>query len=373
VSQTDEASVEIIARLVPALLRGLHAMEFAGRHLSPTTLEELIKAVAGRKDELAAALAASRAGNWPERFQPVRDCLEKAGEAAGEGLGAFVGAGQAEQPIVAAYRALRNYARAAEALYPLAAHLKPVGQFFIEASARDDRQLNERLAAADPERDNVGFMHVDGPSGTRGGFSLYVPEYYDARRAWPLVVAMHGGSGNGGAFLWSWLREARTRGLIVIAPTARGSTWSLMEPEIDGPNIERMVADVAANWTVDRSRMLLTGMSDGGTFTYVLGLRGDYCRFTHLAPVAAVFHPLMLKSADAERLRGLPIHIVHGARDWMFPPEVAQNAERALRRAGAEVVYREIADLSHTYPRDQNGVILDWFLRGQREQTESAT
>jgi len=26
------------------------------------------------------------------------------------------------------------------------------------------------------------------------------------------------------------------------------------------------------------------------------------------------------------------------------------------------VVYREIADLSHTYPRDENGAILDWFL-----------
>ena len=32
-------------------------------------------------------------------------------------------------------------------------------------------------------------------------------------------------------------------------------------------------------------------------------------------------------------------------------------------QAGAEVVYREIADLSHTYPRDENGAILDWFFK----------
>jgi phospholipase/carboxylesterase len=25
------------------------------------------------------------------------------------------------------------------------------------------------------------------------------------------------------------------------------------------------------------------------------------------------------------------------------------------------VVFREIADLSHTYPRDENGAILDWL------------
>ena len=37
--------------------------------------------------------------------------------------------------------------------------------------------------------------------------------------------------------------------------------------------------------------------------------------------------------------------------------------ERTLKEAGAAVVYREIADLSHTYPRDENARILDWFLK----------
>jgi phospholipase/carboxylesterase len=42
---------------------------------------------------------------------------------------------------------------------------------------------------------------------------------------------------------------------------------------------------------------------------------------------------------------------------------MARNAEHALQQADAAVIYREIADLSHTYPRDENAVILDWFLR----------
>jgi phospholipase/carboxylesterase len=359
---SDEPSVEIIARLAPAILRGLHALEFASRHLSPATLQELIAAIAKRDDPIGDALAASRAASWPERLEPVRLCLERAADATLAGLSGFLAAGDAPQPIVAAYRALRNYARAAEAIYPLAAHLRPVSQFFLEAPARDDKAFAERLASIDPLREQVGFMHVDGPAGTRGGFSLYVPEYYDPAQSYPLVVALHGGSGNGGAFLWSWMREARTRGIVVIAPTAKGATWSLMEPEIDGPNIDRMIDQVAADWNIDTGRMLLTGMSDGGTFTYVLGLRGG-CRFTHLAPIAAAFHPMMMTFADADRVRGLPIRIVHGAQDWMFPPEMAQGAERALQQAGADVSYREIADLSHTYPRDENAAILDWFVR----------
>ncbi|HKU98045.1 MAG TPA: phospholipase [Vineibacter sp.] len=360
-SEQNEPAVDAIAALVPATLRALHALEFAGRHLAPATLAQLIKAIAGRESDVTAALSASRAFAWPGRLHPARDCLERAAEAAGEGITAFLAAGEAPQPMFAAYRALRAYARAAEAIYPMAPHLRPVSQFFLEPAARDDAALAARLAAADPTREHVGVMHVGGKPGTRGAFSLYVPEWYDASRAWPLVVAMHGGSGNGGAFLWSWVREARTRGFIVIAPTASGATWSLMEPQVDGPAIDRMVEDVAGQWTIDATRQLLTGMSDGGTFTYVLGLRGDY-RFTHLAPIAASFHPLLMSFADADRVRGLPIHIVHGTHDWMFPPEMAQGAHQALQQAGAAVVYREIADLSHTYPRDENAAILDWFL-----------
>ena len=356
-----EPAIDAVAELVPATLKALHALEFAGRHLSPASLLQLIEAMAGRDDEVNAALAASRALDWPGHLAPVRERLEPAAEAAAQGIAGLRGAADAPQPIVAAYRALRNYAKAAESIYPMTAFLKPVSQFFLESSARDDSVLLDRLAAVDPAQGNSGVLHVGGPPGTRGAFSLYVPEYYDAATAWPLVVAMHGGSGNGGAFLWSWVREARTRGFVVMAPTAIGATWSLMEPDVDGPSIDRMVEHVAAHWNIDPTRQLLTGMSDGGTFSYVLGLRAG-CRFTHLAPVAAAFHPMLMSFADADRVRGLPIHIVHGVQDWMFPPELARSAERTLAAAGATVVYREIADLSHTYPRDENGHILDWFL-----------
>jgi phospholipase/carboxylesterase len=71
----------------------------------------------------------------------------------------------------------------------------------------------------------------------------------------------------------------------------------------------------------------------------------------------------MAEVADAERLRGLPIHIVHGRLDWMFPVQVARQTQQALSAAGADVIYRELDDLSHTYPREMNGPMLEW-LRG---------
>ncbi len=111
-----EPTIDAIASLVPATLRALYALEFAARHLSPDTLSRLIETVAGRNEDLDAALAASRATDWPERLAPVRDCLDRAAGAASEGITELLAAPGAPQPIVAAYRALRTYARAAEAI-----------------------------------------------------------------------------------------------------------------------------------------------------------------------------------------------------------------------------------------------------------------
>lgn len=356
----QEPVIEAIAVMTPALLQGLNALEFAARHLNPAQLPQLVDAVSDRAAPLGAAVAQCKAIEWPEPLVPVRDRLVSAAESVLESLSGLVEAVDAPQPIAVAYRSLRGYARAAETLYPLAASLRPVNLFFLDPALRNDAALAQRLAAKENADADVGVMHGGEKPGERGGFSMYVPEYYSADREWPLVVALHGGSGNGRAFLWSWLRDARSRGVILIAPTAVGSTWSLMDPEVDADNLARMVAFVGERWRIDRSRVLMTGMSDGGTFTYVGGVRSG-SPFTHYAPVSASFHPMMLSMMDEAQLRARPLYIVHGAHDWMFPAVMAQQARETFEAAGARVTYREIADLSHTYPRDENPRILDWL------------
>ena len=133
--------------------------------------------------------------------------------------------------LIAVFRALRHGPRAQEALYPLTARLPPVSSFFLDPGLREDAGLLARLTQ--PANENTGILHNNNEPGSRGGFSLYVPEYYTPDRAWPLVMALHGGSGNGRGFLWSWLRDARSFGAILVAPTATGnasnkSTWALM-------------------------------------------------------------------------------------------------------------------------------------------------
>jgi phospholipase/carboxylesterase len=133
-----------------------------------------------------------------------------------------------------------------------------------------------------------------------------------------------------------------------------------MGEDTDTPNLARIVSGVRARWRIDPQRLLLTGMSDGGTFCYVSGLE-TVSPFTHLAPVCATFHPMLLAMADPERLRGLPVYLAHGVLDWMFPVEVARQAQAALAAAGASVAYTEIDDLGHAYPREINAPMLAWL------------
>jgi phospholipase/carboxylesterase len=354
----SEAVVDDIVAVLPPLLQSLEALGFVARYLNPPDFGRVMEE-AGQPDEALRA-ARPRLAQWPAEFSEIKNALEAASDAA---LAAFEGLRAVENgngDLISVFKALRYAPRAQEALYPLVAKLPPVSQFFVEPLLREDAALLARLAQ--PANDDTGILHDHNEPGSRGGFSLYVPEYYTPDRNLPLVMALHGGSGNGRGFLWSWLRDARSHGAILVTPTAIGNTWALMGDDVDTPNLLRILDTVRSRWNVDATKMLLTGMSDGGTFCYVSGLEGG-SPFTHLAPVSATFHPLMAEMADADRLRGLPIHLVHGRLDWMFPVQVARQTKQLLSAAGANVTYREIDDLSHTYPREMNAPMLTW-LRG---------
>lgn len=339
--------------LLPALLRSLEGLVFLGRHLHPPELAAMMRAAGAPAADLGDAR--TRLDAWPEDLARLREPLRAASDAT---LAAFEGLRQAGD-LRGVFRALRFLPRAEEALYPLAAALAPVSRYFLDAGARGDADLLARLDKAEG-REGTGVFHVDHENGARGGFSVFVPENYEPNRAWPVVMALHGGSGNGRSFLWSWVAAARGCGAILVAPTALGETWALMGDDSDSPNLARILAFIGGRWRLDPERRLLTGMSDGGTFTYVSGLESG-SPFTHLAPVAAAFHPMLADMADDERVHGLPIHVTHGALDWMFDVEIARQAHRALAAAGARVTYREIADLSHCYPRELNREILSWL------------
>jgi phospholipase/carboxylesterase len=357
--------LEALDGLLQPLLVTLERVGWVQRHLYPPVASQLAEKLAPCSAAIAAPLEAVDALECPDDLRFLRDPLVEAARQTLDLVKMFVEAAQPPGEPMGLYRALRRFARVQETLYPLAPVFDPVSRWFLEPARRDDDALVARLRAAalrdDDDARRTGVLHASNERDERGGFSLYVPEQSDAQWPMPLVVALHGGHGHGRDFLWGWLREARSREALVLSPTSRDRTWSIMGgDDVDALPLRKMVESVAECYPVDRTRVLLTGMSDGATYALLCGLR-EGMPFTHLAPLCGVLHPMLLANGDLVRARDMPVYLVHGALDWMFPVYTARLARQALTAAGARLVYREVEDLSHTYPRDENPKILDWM------------
>ena len=358
-AMTDENDrlVDAVAGVLPPLLDALDGLEFAARNLRPEGLERLRLLLSPLGGALRRARPALDEARWPDRLGGPKEALCGSADAALEALARLEAAGAAGD-MQEALRGARARAAALERLYALAPLLPPVSRFFLDPPARGDEARLERLAR--PVRPEAGAAHFGNGRGERGGWSLFVPEDLDRDAPAPLVMALHGGGGHGRQFLWSWLRAARTAGAILVAPTSTARTWPLMGADRDTPRLLEIVAQVRARQAVDPQRLLLTGMSDGATFSYVSALPSDG-PWTHLAPFAGAFHPMLLEFVGAGRLRGLPIYLAHGALDWMFPVGIARAARDAFSARGAAVAYRELPDLAHAFPTEECAAVLAWL------------
>lgn len=243
--------------------------------------------------------------------------------------------------------------RALEQLYAARAAL-PI----IEAYFRLDG--SEPISETAAGESGVGVTHRDDQA-TGGQYSLYVPEYYDPHRRWPLVVCLHGSQGRGDEYLWTWLRSARSRGAIVLSPKSSGPTWSITQPRIDGESILAMLDHVGRSYTIDPRRILLTGLSDGGTFSYLLGLEHP-ARFSACAPVAGMLSPGAEHLLRTGRGRELPLHVIHGALDSIFPVQSIRTTNTLLASLDYDLTYTELPGWGHALTNTINEtIVMPWF------------
>ena len=351
------------ARYLRAAFAAAHAartflawMEQASERLAPdrsvALAEQTEAAHAGRLREGRAALDAnpppSELAPFAERFNEGFENVERACE-----LFTSFSAAPPHERIARILAAIHYVAQAQEVFYQLRLGLPPFAGYWCLPDVDVADQPARRGDDGSPE---TGIVHVT-RGGHHGGFSVYVPEHYTSERAWPLIVALHGGSGNGRDFLWTWVREAKSCSYLLVAPTASMDTWGA----VDDRGLLEILAWLDRRYHLDADRILLTGLSDGATFTLLYGLAHPDV-YRALAPLCGVLHPANAVLGNLERARGVPIYLVHGAQDFLFPVALAHVTRDTLTTAGAALEYREIADLSHTYPRDENGGILDWFV-----------
>ena len=362
----EPALLDAVAALGVPLLDTLASLEFVQRRLHPPRIAELREVLKPRREALQVARDAFREivpgakDEGPAKgIAGLCEALDAATVSALHSADLFCEEGDPARGVARILESMRSHAIAQETLFGLRRALSPVDRFFLDGPRQEQGGEFER---SDPGAEVApgGLFQANNDRNSRGGFSLWIPEE-PANAPFPLLVVLHGGSGHGADFFWTWLREGRSRHCAVLAPTARGPTWSFDGSDVDAPSLRAMFDWVCERYPIDPERILLTGLSDGATYSLYAGLQAG-APYTALAPVSGVLHPANFACGNLERARARPIYLVHGALDWMFPVDRARWAAAELRTAGADLVYREIEDLSHTYPREENSRILDWFL-----------
>jgi phospholipase/carboxylesterase len=185
---------------------------------------------------------------------------------------------------------------------------------------------------------------------------LQVPPAIGAGRPVPLVVALHGAGGDAQAGLGVLGGLADERGLVVLAPASRGSTWDAVTGRYgeDAAQLDRALERLFSTVAVDPARVAVAGFSDGASYALGLGLaNGD------LFGRVVAFSPGFVPGSARE---GRPaVFVSHGDADDVLPVEqTSRRIVPALREDGHDVTYREFTG-GHVIPPEVAGEAVGWL------------
>ena len=215
-------------------------------------------------------------------------------------------------------------------------------------------------------------------------YRVYVPKAYHPTAGTPLVIALHGLGANEDSFFDSYSKLppqlAEKHGFLLAAPLGYrvdgfyGSTMMGARDAASRRRIEYSEKDVLevlrlmkATYKVDESRIYLIGHSMGAIGTWALGAKYPNI-WAALVPFSGVASPTL-----AEQMKGIPQFVVHGDNDATVNVSGSRNMVAALKKAGANVTYIEVAGGSHTNMVVPNLSQAFEFLAAQRKASVAAT
>lgn len=193
-------------------------------------------------------------------------------------------------------------------------------------------------------------------------YGLYVPLTYTPSRSYPLVICLHGAGFDGDSYLSRWQPRLGEDYLLACPSIDLGAWWTREGEEL----VLAVLSEVSRRYRVDTDRIFLTGMSNGGIGTYLIGLNHPD-RFAALVPMAAALPPALFPLL--ENAKNLPFYIIHGAQDQVMPVQYSREVVDYLKNKGQSVVYREHERVhpmagGHFFPGEELPDLLRW-LEGQ--------
>lgn len=189
-------------------------------------------------------------------------------------------------------------------------------------------------------------------AGTEYFYTLEVPENYDPARKYQVRVQLHGGVGrredsapqdpSGG-------RLAGAEQIYVLPAAWRDAPWWTHQQT---ENIRTILDLVKRTYNVDENRVVLSGVSDGGTGTYYEAMR-DTTPFASFLPLNGFIMVLRNEQAEsdgdlfANNLVNKPMFVVNGGKDPLYPTSAVDPYVMHLKKGGVDLEYRPQPDAGH--------------------------
>ncbi len=199
------------------------------------------------------------------------------------------------------------------------------------------------------------------------GYARYLPKDFSEDQSYPLVIFLHGAGERGDdldvAMRHGFMQHVRDEGreypFIFIGPQCpAGKYW--------GCYTESLIAFIdyiCDTLPVDRTRVYLTGLSMGGTGTYMLAMAAPE-KFAAIAPVcgSGIYW-------FGEALRDIPVMMYHGDLDETVPIEESVTMLRAIHKRGGNACLKILYGVRHSaweaaYAGDE---LQNWLLSHKKE------
>jgi len=188
--------------------------------------------------------------------------------------------------------------------------------------------------------------------GVEHHFALNVPDSYDPTKRYQVRIQLHGGVGGRrdnqpvGAGLIGALAGAAQIEDILYA-WYEYPWWG--DDQVD--SLHAIVEAVKRRYNVDENRVVVSGVSDGGTGAYYVAMR-DTTPYASFLPLNGYWMVLASASIDhgdifANNLRSKPLFIVNGGRDPLYPTRVVDPYVEHYRKGGVALEYHPQPEAGH--------------------------
>jgi len=198
-------------------------------------------------------------------------------------------------------------------------------------------------------------------------YSIKLPDNYDPKKQYPLVVFLHGS----GQDEQTVLNNPRSGGnFIELAPYGR-DMYQCFSSNSSQNDIIEAIEDVKLHFSVDTQKIVIGGFSMGG-----YGAMRTYFEHPQLYKGVAIFagHPNLANEwlgtghpdfLDKKYLQGfpkIPVFVYHGRKDGALPISKAEAFISILKENGFVVTGRLIDDKAHEYPdQETNNIYFEWL------------